>query len=126
MSRRIPPFPQAAGTAAALTEHGAQLCYLAIVTTAVAQWLQALGQSRVSAQDATIVYALDPVYAAAFSFLLLGETLGPQGFAGNSNSRQLPVAVRVESTNENQRESEKARSLAINIYSRKTNLETRF
>jgi len=35
------------------------------------------------------------------------------------------VAVRVESKNDHQRESEKARALAIKIYSRKTNLETR-
>lgn len=63
-------------------EHLPALFYLAIVTTAVAQWLQTLGQSRVSAQDAALIYALDPVYAAAFAYLLLGETLGPQGLAG--------------------------------------------
>ena len=52
------------------------------MTTAVAQWLQARGQARVSAQDAAIIYALDPVYAAAFSWLLLGEELGSRGYAG--------------------------------------------
>jgi len=36
------------------------------------------------------------------------------------------IKVRIESKNENQRESESARSLAINIDLRKTNLETRF
>ena len=35
-----------------------------------------------SAPDAAIIYALDPVYGAGFSYLLLGETLGPQGAAG--------------------------------------------
>ena len=65
-----------------LGAHGAQIAYLALVTTAVAQWLQAYGQSRVSAQDAALIYALDPVYAAGFSYVLLGERLGPQGFAG--------------------------------------------
>ena len=68
--------------AAALSEHVPALLYLALVTTAVAQWLQAIGQSRVNAQDAAVIYALDPVYAAGFSWLLLGESLGPQGLAG--------------------------------------------
>jgi len=69
-------------TASALAPYSAELLYLALATTALAQWLQALGQSRVSGQDAAIVYALDPVYAAGFSYVLLGETLGPQGVAG--------------------------------------------
>jgi len=68
--------------ARALGESSPQICYLAVVTTFVAQWLQAYGQARVGAQDAALLYALDPCYAAGFSYLLLGETLGPQGFAG--------------------------------------------
>ena len=35
-----------------------------------------------SAPDAAIIYALDPVYGAGFAALLLGERLGPQGIAG--------------------------------------------
>ena len=73
---------RAAELGAALGEQAVPLLYLALVTTAVAQWLQAKGQSRVSAQDAAVIYALDPVYAAGFSYLLLGESLGPQGLAG--------------------------------------------
>lgn len=73
---------RAAELASALSERALPLAYLALVTTAAAQWLQALGQSRVGANDAAVIYALDPVYAAGFSFLLLGETLGPQGIAG--------------------------------------------
>ena len=53
-----------------------------VVTTAGAQWLQAQGQSRVSSQDAAVIYALDPVYAAGFSYLLLDERLGTQGLVG--------------------------------------------
>ena len=37
---------------------------------------------RVRAQDAAIIYSLDPVYGAVFSWLLLGESLGPQGLVG--------------------------------------------
>lgn len=73
---------RAAALGAALGERAAPLLYLALVTTAVAQWLQARGQTRVSAQDAAVIYALDPVYAAGFSYVLLDERLGPQGYAG--------------------------------------------
>ena len=65
-----------------LSAQALPLLYLGIVTTFVAQWLQALGQSRVKANDAAVIYALDPVYAAGFSYLLLGETLGQQGLIG--------------------------------------------
>ena len=74
--------PRALELATALGENALPLLYLALVTTAAAQWLQALGQSRVGANDAAVIYALDPVYAAGFSYLLLDETLGPQGIAG--------------------------------------------
>ena len=57
---------------------------LRVVTTAVANWLQTIGQAGVRAQDAAIIYSLDPVYGALFSWLLLGETLGSQGFAGGA------------------------------------------
>lgn len=73
---------RAASLAGALGENANELLYLAIVTTAGAQWLQTLGQSRVDARDAAVIYALDPCYAAGFSYLLLGETLGAQGLAG--------------------------------------------
>ena len=72
----------AAQSVSILSERAAPLFYLALVTTATAQWLQTIGQSRVNAQDAAVIYALDPVYAAGFSWLLLGEQLGPQGYAG--------------------------------------------
>lgn len=73
---------RAAELGAALSAQALPLAYLALVTTFAAQWLQALGQSRVGAQDAAVLFALDPVYAAGFSYLLLGETLGPQGVLG--------------------------------------------
>jgi len=71
-----------AATVTALAGNFPALLYLALVPTAAAQWLQALGQSRVGAQEAAVIYALDPVYAAGFSYLLLGETLGPRGLTG--------------------------------------------
>ena len=64
-----------------LREQAVPLLYLSLVTTVFANWLQTVGQREVSAPDAAIIYALDPVYGAGFSYLLLGETLGPQGAA---------------------------------------------
>ena len=44
--------------------------------------LQAAGQQRIKAEDAAIIFALDPVWGAVFAAVLLGETLGQQGFLG--------------------------------------------
>lgn len=63
-------------------QSAAAVAYLAIVTTAICNYIQAVGQRGVSAERAAIVFAMDPVYGAFFAYLLLGETLGPQGFAG--------------------------------------------
>lgn len=34
------------------------------------------------AEQAAIIYSLDPIYSAVFARLLLGEQLGIQGYAG--------------------------------------------
>lgn len=68
----------------ALSAHTGELLYLALFTTAVAQWLQTVGQSRVGAQESAIIFSLDPVYGAGFSWLLLGENFGPTGWAGGA------------------------------------------
>lgn len=60
----------------------AQVAYLGLVTTALSNWLQALAQKYVVAERAAVVYAMDPVYGAAFAAFLLGERLGPSGFIG--------------------------------------------
>ncbi len=56
--------------------------YLGLVATALATWLISLGQSRVSAAEAAVIYALEPVWAALFASLFLGEALGFQGILG--------------------------------------------
>ncbi|CAM9473381.1 unnamed protein product [Pylaiella littoralis] len=58
------------------------ISYLAVVTTALTNWMQAVGQRSVPAERAAVIYAMDPVYAAGFAYLLLGETLGPAGVLG--------------------------------------------
>ena len=83
----LPDFggaPRAQHLAEALSQHAVQLLYVAIVTTAVAQQLQVFGQRSIRAQDAAIIYALDPVYAATFSYWLLGEQLGARGVGGTA------------------------------------------
>ncbi|CAM9349085.1 unnamed protein product [Chrysoparadoxa australica] len=67
---------------AALISQAPLVLYLAVVTTALTNWLQAVGQREVPADRAALIYALDPVYAAVFSNIILGETLGPQGLVG--------------------------------------------
>jgi drug/metabolite transporter (DMT)-like permease len=57
-------------------QHPLEMIYLSAVTTALANWIQAKAQRDISAERASVIYAMDPVYGAAFSYLLLGETLG--------------------------------------------------
>lgn len=66
----------------AVRAQAALIGYLAVVTTALTNWMQALGQRSVPAERAAVIYAMDPVYAAGFAYLLLGETLGPTGVLG--------------------------------------------
>ncbi|GMI14768.1 hypothetical protein TrLO_g4331 [Triparma laevis f. longispina] len=58
------------------------LFYLGGVTTALANFLQTIGQREVSAEKASLIYALDPVWGAVFANLLLGEQLGKYGVLG--------------------------------------------
>ncbi len=60
------------------------LAYLGIVASAGMLFLQAVGQRRVSAEKAAVIYAMEPVFAALFGWLWLNETLGVRGFAGGA------------------------------------------
>lgn len=63
--------------------HPLELLYLGGVTTALSNYIQTLAQKSISAERASIIYSLDPVYGAFFSWLLLGESLGGlQGYFG--------------------------------------------
>ena len=65
------------------TSHPIELIYLGGVTTALANYIQTKAQKDISAERASVIYSLDTVYGAFFSWLLLGETLGgPQSFIG--------------------------------------------
>lgn len=58
------------------------LLYLGMVATALTTLLQTVGQRQVSAAEASLIYALEPVTATAFSWLLIGERVGLRGAVG--------------------------------------------
>lgn len=65
-----------------ISSHPISLIYLGGVTTAFANYIQTIAQRGVTAERASIIYALDPVYGAAFANLLLGEQLSSIGLVG--------------------------------------------
>ena len=64
--------------------HAATLLYLGAVATAGMLFLQAVGQRGIAADKAAVIYAMEPVFAALFGWVLLGELLGARGIAGGT------------------------------------------
>lgn len=62
--------------------HPFAIIYLGGVTTALANYIQTKAQRDISAERASVIYAMDPVYGAFFSYIILGETMGTQGYFG--------------------------------------------
>lgn len=60
------------------------LLYLGVVATAVTTLLQTIGQRSVSAAEASLIYALEPVTASIFSYFLIHEKVGMRGFLGGA------------------------------------------
>lgn len=73
------------------SSHFLQLLYLGGVTTALSNFIQTKAQKDVSAERASVIYSLDPVYGAFFSFWLLGEKLG--GFQAYFGAALITVAA---------------------------------
>ncbi len=76
--------PALASLPARLAPHLPALLYLGVVATAGMFFLQALAQRHVAAEKAAIVYAMEPVFAALFGWLLLSESLGLRGAFGGA------------------------------------------
>ncbi|ADY26241.1 protein of unknown function DUF6 transmembrane [Deinococcus proteolyticus MRP] len=76
-------LPAASG-AAAWAQAWGPLLYLGVFATALTTLLQTLGQRHVSAPVASLIYSLEPVSASVFSFLLIGEKIGPRGLLGGA------------------------------------------
>ncbi|WP_189066157.1 DMT family transporter [Deinococcus seoulensis] len=58
------------------------LLYLGVIATAATTLMQTVGQRTVSAAGASLIYALEPVTATLFSFVLIGEQVGLRGALG--------------------------------------------
>ena len=58
------------------------IVYLGAVATALVSVLQVRAQRVVSAHVAALIFVLEPVFAALFAYLLLGERLGVWGWIG--------------------------------------------
>ena len=74
--------PQLIGQFETIASHFQALFYLGLAVTATPIWTQALAQRWVAAYEAALIYTLEPVFAALFSFWFLGETLGLRGLLG--------------------------------------------
>lgn len=62
----------------------AGLFYLALLGTIVTTGGQVWGQQLVPPEKAALIFALEPVFAAAFAFILLGETLPTVALFGSA------------------------------------------
>ncbi len=58
--------------------------FTGVLATALAFGVQTLAQRLTSPTHTALVFATEPVFAALFSFLLIGEVLGPRQLAGCS------------------------------------------
>jgi drug/metabolite transporter (DMT)-like permease len=58
------------------------LLFLGALASAATFFLQALAQAHVSAEQAAIIYAMEPVFAALFAWMYLAEVMAPMAQAG--------------------------------------------
>jgi drug/metabolite transporter (DMT)-like permease len=63
---------------------GLSVVYLAAIATALVAVMQIAAQRVVAAHVAALVFVLEPVFAAGFAYLLLGESLGLWGWVGGA------------------------------------------
>jgi drug/metabolite transporter (DMT)-like permease len=58
------------------------IAYLGVIAVSVTTWLQTIVQRVMPAFQTAVIYSLEPVFAAIFSWWWVGEGLQLQGFAG--------------------------------------------
>lgn len=63
---------------------GAALLYAGVLITAAMFYAQTIAQKKLSENTIGILYALLPLFAAVFSWMILGESLSPVGIAGGA------------------------------------------
>jgi len=66
----------------AISHHWIPILYLAVVASAFVIWLQVLAQRWVPANETALIYTIEPIFSALFSFWLLDERLGIRGIVG--------------------------------------------
>lgn len=59
-----------------------EMTYTGVLSTAFCLWVEVVSLRDVSASEAAMVYTLEPLYGAAFAWVLLGERWGLKGWAG--------------------------------------------
>jgi drug/metabolite transporter (DMT)-like permease len=67
---------------ARLPELAGVVAFTGLLMTAGAFFVMNWAQRHTSAVRAALIYALEPVSAALFSWAMIGEQLGPSGWAG--------------------------------------------
>lgn len=78
--------------------------YLGVIATACCLVAQAYGQAHTTATRAAFIYALEPIFAAAFAWLILSQTLSLQEIIGGClvvlaallADRKLPKKLRLK------------------------------
>jgi len=65
-----------------LRQHALSLLYLGVVATAAITALQSWGQARATANEAAVIYSLEPAAAAFFAFFWLAESMTARGWCG--------------------------------------------
>lgn len=65
-----------------INENWGVILYLGLVATALVIWLQTIAQCWIGSEEAALLYTLEPIFTAIFSYWLLGEQLGLNGFIG--------------------------------------------
>jgi drug/metabolite transporter (DMT)-like permease len=58
------------------------IVYLGVIAVSLTTWLQTIVQRVMPAFQTAVIYSLEPVFAAIFSWWWVGEGLKPQGFVG--------------------------------------------
>jgi drug/metabolite transporter (DMT)-like permease len=58
------------------------ILYTGLVTTALALWMESIAFAKVPATDASLILTTEPLFAAAFGSVALGETFGISDYVG--------------------------------------------
>lgn len=58
--------------------------YTSLIVTDAGLWAEIVALQHVTSTEAAIIYTLEPVFGAAFAYVLLGERWGGLGWIGAS------------------------------------------